>query len=157
LSHRYRYFVWRDQIDDDWRSGDEAELEIVAMIDAIAAPKRTHIGQKIVVSLLTTEKPAVGAVPSIPFSGSINLRGPKKTAQAYVPSTPFWMLPQLIDRAQTWVSIGWTAMEGGTATITSVFVGVEDRRRFLELSVNAVVTGNSDHGALGDDAAVRVL
>jgi hypothetical protein len=139
ISHRSRYFVWRDQAGDDWRTGDEAELGMVGIIDAITSPHRKNIGREISISLLTIRKYG-DATPSRPLSGTVSLLGSQCSAQIYIPSAPFWALPQLIRDRQTWICIGWVSMERASADVSNMFIGdVEDRSHLLELAGESLV------------------
>lgn len=141
ISHRSKYYVSRRDPGDDCRIDDEAELEIVATIDAITPAFRKHLGQEMVISLLAAEKYGPNERDSSPFFGSVNLRGAQRSALAYLPSTPFWALPAMIRDRDAWVCIGWTLMKRGHAHVSSVFIGdAQDRNKLPDLGGNELVT-----------------
>lgn len=141
VSNRSKYYISRDGLGDDERIDDEAELEIIATIDAITPSQRKHLGQEIVISLLAAQRHAPKGADPVLFFGSVNLRGSQRTALAYLPTAPFWALPNMVREREAWVCVGWTFMRRGNAHLSSLFIGgAEDRKTLLELGGNALST-----------------
>jgi len=141
VSFRPKYYISRSGIADDCRIDDEAQLEVVAIIDAISAAQGKHVGQEMDISLLATESYTPREFTTPKFFGSVNMRGSHRSAMAYLPSAPFWALPDLICGRDAWVCFGWEPMHRGYGQLTSFFIGdAEDRRSLLELGGNSLVT-----------------
>ena len=134
LSQKSKYYISQTELrDETCRIDDEAQLEIVAMIDAITPALRKHLGGELTVSLLAAEQYAPQAATAGRFFGSVNMRGSQRSALAYLPSQPFWALPALIAGGASYVCIGWNCMRQGYAELSSLFVGdAEDRAYLLE-------------------------
>lgn len=141
ISHKSSYYIGRHGNGGDQDgAADEAQLEIIGTIDAITSGQRKHIGEQLVVSLVAAVKYDLKGDSSSPFFGSVNLRGSHRSALAYLPSKPFWALPNLIGNRDAWVCVGWNSLHGGYAQLDSLFVGdAEDRQRLLALGGNSLV------------------
>src|SRR4051812_42078855 len=97
ISHKSSYYICRHEDGSDEHGvADEAQLQIICMIDAITSGQRKHIGEQLIVSLVAAVKYDLKGHPSLPFFGSVSLRGSQRSALAYLPSKPFWALPNLI-------------------------------------------------------------
>jgi hypothetical protein len=142
ISHKSSYYISRDAVgDDQYRVHDEAQLEIIGTIDAIAPRQRKHLGEQLLVSLIAAEKYEPKEPASVPFFGSVNFRGSQRSAFAYLPSKPFWALPDLIGNRGAWICVGWKSLHRGYAQLDSVFIGdAGDRGHLLGLSGNWLVT-----------------
>ena len=141
VSFRPKYYISSTNVGDDRRIDDEAQLELVAIIDAISPTQRKHLGQAMDISLLATESYTPRELTTPKFFGSVNMRGSHRSAMAYLPSAPFWALSDLIRGREAWMCFGWAIMHRGYGQLISFFVGdAEDRRSLLELGGNSLVT-----------------
>jgi|SRR5689334_11749486 hypothetical protein len=140
---RASYHISFDEPGEKPRADDEAEVEVIATIDAITPSQRKHLGQNIVIALLTAEKYGETDDRAVHFFGSVNLRGSQRSALAYLPSRPFWALSGLIDQPDVWICIGWSYMNGGHGPLRTVFIGdAAHRERLLELGGNSLTTND---------------
>ena len=150
-SHRSSYYISRTDVDDKSYIDDEAEVELLAKIDAISTSQAKHLGQDMAVSLLAAERYSPNETTSSPFFGSVNLRGSRRSALAYLPAIPFWALPQLIHAREVWLCVGWTFMKRGSADLASLFIGdADDRERLLQLGGNRLVVAPRGKGGFAE-------
>lgn len=120
-----KWYISRTDLSAAERVDDEAQLELVATIEAITPAQKKHLGASMDISLLSAQVYSADGSSGPPFFGSLTLRGAQRSALAYLPPRPFWQLPGLIEVSSTRLSLGWDSMHRGAADLVSLFVGDE--------------------------------
>lgn len=122
LKVKRRYFISRS---DDYEKpfiDDEAEIEIDGVIEDLPVKHRKHLGEAISISLLSAKRYAPEDKAPTTFFGSVTLRGSNRSALAYLPSMPFWLVPDLIRNGAELLELTYTPMKQGFAHLLSVHV-----------------------------------
>jgi hypothetical protein len=125
LKVRRSYFISRT---DDYKEifiDDEAQLEIDAVIEELPRRSRKHLGEAISISLLTARRYAPEDKSPTSFFGSVTLRGSNRSALAYLPSLPFWHMPDLIRDGAELLELTYTPMKQGFAHLLSLHLTIE--------------------------------
>lgn len=104
---------------------DEAMLELVLMIETTSTRYRKHIGQTLELTVLSAHRYDGQASNGSSFFGSVTLRGAQRSALAYLPSEPFWSLPQLVSGGARWVQLQFTPLGHGHGTLIGLYFGHE--------------------------------
>jgi hypothetical protein len=115
-----RYFIGRS---DDYEMtfiDDEAQIEIAAVIEDASGRHQKHVGEEISISLISAKRYAPEDRAPTTFFGSVTMRGTQQSALAYLPSMPFWSVPDLIRDGSELLELTFTPMKQGFAHLLSV-------------------------------------
>jgi hypothetical protein len=110
---------------------DEALIDIVARIERVSPRHKQHLGELIDIRLACARSfngDGPTAASDKPFLMFMNLSKNHRSLMAYLPSSPFWSIPQMIEAGRvTHIDVRFAPLHRGSGDLESVYLIPESK------------------------------